>query len=145
MFFTYDNEWEKIIISNEVIDEYIIVFHKFRRTQDNTIRDNCIVKIEAIVEVIISNKDPNPKVNGKGIKKIKEAGIKIILNVLKEKGEKLNRRFFSLIKNKRPYIILKWAEPKNNFIANKKNESKLFLNTTKKTCWRHVWCSSIHI
>ena len=92
-------------------------------------------------EVIISNKDPNPKVNGKGIKKIKEAGIKIILNVLKEKGEKLNRRFFSLIKNKRPYIILKWAETKNNFIANKKNESKWISNNLSRQLV-HKWRAS---
>lgn len=89
-------------------------------------------------EVVISNKDPNPKVNGKGIKKIKEAGIKIILNVLKEKGEKLNRRFFCLIKNKRPYIILKWAQTKNNFIANKKNESKWISNNLSRQLV-HKW------
>ena len=35
-------------------------------------------------EIVISNKDPNPKVNGKGIKKIKEMGIKVVTNILKE-------------------------------------------------------------
>ena len=39
----------------KLIDEYIVDFHKFRRTKDNTIRDNCLVKIEEIVECIISN------------------------------------------------------------------------------------------
>ena len=89
-------------------------------------------------EIVISNKDPNPKVNGKSIKKIKENDIKVITNVLKEKGEKLNKRFFSLIGNKRPYIILKWAETKNNFIANKKNESKWISNDLSRQLV-HKW------
>ena len=91
-------------------------------------------------EIVISNKDPNPKVNGKGIKKIKEMGIKVVTNILKEKGEKLNKRFFNSIKNKRPYIILKWAETKNNLIANRKNNSKWISNNLSRQ-FVHKWRS----
>lgn len=63
-----------------------------------------------VKEVVIANVDPFKEVSGKGIQRLKDAGISVIAGVLSEKGAWLNRRFFNFHENKRPYIILKWAQ-----------------------------------
>ena len=55
--------------------------------------------------VIIGCVDSNPKVAGNGIKKLKDAGIEVIVNVLEEECRKLNEVFFYYIANKRPFIV----------------------------------------
>lgn len=70
-----------------------------------------------IKNVVIGNLDPNPKVAGKGIKKLKEAGCMVRTGVLKNECAELNKRFFTFYKKKRPYIILKWAQTLDGFIA----------------------------
>jgi diaminohydroxyphosphoribosylaminopyrimidine deaminase/5-amino-6-(5-phosphoribosylamino)uracil reductase len=71
-----------------------------------------------IPRVVISNLDSNPEVAGEGIKKLRNAGIEVITSVLENEGRFLNRRFFTYIEKKRPYIILKWAESLDGFIYN---------------------------
>jgi diaminohydroxyphosphoribosylaminopyrimidine deaminase/5-amino-6-(5-phosphoribosylamino)uracil reductase len=70
-----------------------------------------------IGHVVISNTDPYAEVNGSGIKRLTEAGIKVTQHVLENEGRELNRRFFTFHEKKRPYIILKWAQTLNGFIA----------------------------
>ncbi len=79
----------------------------------------CAVKIAelGIPEVIIGTIDTTAKVNGKGINILKNAGVKVITSVLEEKARWLNRRFFTFHEKKRPYIILKWAQTADGFIA----------------------------
>lgn len=77
-----------------------------------------------VKKVIICNEDPNPLVAGKGIKKLLNAGIEVESGVLKEKGLHLNRRFFGFHINKRPYIILKWAQTADQYIARENGDSK---------------------
>jgi diaminohydroxyphosphoribosylaminopyrimidine deaminase/5-amino-6-(5-phosphoribosylamino)uracil reductase len=77
---------------------------------------------EKVAKVVICNSDPFHEVNGKGIEKLKNAGIKVQLNVLLPKGEWLNRRFFTSQEKIRPYIILKWAESADGYIADKNNK-----------------------
>jgi len=77
-----------------------------------------------IKRVVIANIDPNPKVAGKGIKILKDAGIEVIEGIMEKDAFHLNRRFFTSILEKRPYIILKWAETKDGFIARKNYDSK---------------------
>lgn len=69
-----------------------------------------------IPRVVIANKDPNEKVNGKGIKQLQHAGIDVTVGVLANEGILLNKRFFTFHLLQRPYIILKWAETKNGYI-----------------------------
>lgn len=69
-----------------------------------------------IPEVIIGSTDPNPKVKGRGIKKLQDAGVKVHYGVLKNECDELNKRFFTYHIKKRPYIIFKWAETKDGFI-----------------------------
>jgi diaminohydroxyphosphoribosylaminopyrimidine deaminase/5-amino-6-(5-phosphoribosylamino)uracil reductase len=66
--------------------------------------------------VVIANRDPFPEVNGKGIEKLKAAGIKVTTDLLADEGAHLNRYFLTSVTKKRPYILLKWAESKDGFI-----------------------------
>lgn len=69
-----------------------------------------------IPNVIIGCIDSYSEVAGKGIEKLKAAGIDVVVGVLEEKSKELNKRFFTFHNKKRPYIILKWAETKDGFI-----------------------------
>ena len=60
--------------------------------------------------------DPFAEVQGRGIKKLKDAGIEITVGVLEKECQWLNRRFFTYHRKHRPYIILKWAQTANGFI-----------------------------
>lgn len=77
-----------------------------------------------IPHVVISTMDVNPLVAGNGIRKLRDAGIKVTQDILKKEGAGLNRRFFTYIEKKRPHIILKWAETSDGFIARVNNDSK---------------------
>lgn len=70
-----------------------------------------------IPNVIVGSKDPNSKVSGNGIRKLKEAGKNVTVGIREEECTRLNKRFFTFHKTKRPYIILKWAESQDGFIA----------------------------
>lgn len=69
-----------------------------------------------IPKVVIGTVDPFAKVAGKGIEKLKNAGIEVIVDVLKDKCLELNRRFFTFHKEQRPYVILKWAQTADGFV-----------------------------
>ena len=60
--------------------------------------------------VVVCNDDPNPQVSGRGYEKLRSAGIEVVTHVLEQEGRFLNRRFFTFMEQRRPYIILKWAE-----------------------------------
>ena len=70
-----------------------------------------------IPNVVIGTIDPFAKVAGNGIKKLLEAGKNVTVGILEEECNELNKRFFTFHTKKRPYIILKWAESQDGFIA----------------------------
>ena len=70
-----------------------------------------------IKTIVVGSIDPNPQVAGRGIKKLKDAGCRVITDVLKDECNALNKRFFTFHTKKRPFIILKWAQTKDGFIA----------------------------
>ncbi len=76
---------------------------------------NLIIEMQ-IPKVVIGCRDTNSLVNGKGIAKLKNAGIEVIEDTLKEESEFLNRRFFTFHAQQRPYILLKWAQSKDGFL-----------------------------
>lgn len=78
--------------------------------------------------VVISNRDPNPLVDGGGIEKLKAAGIDVTLSVLEETGRKLNEAYFTFITQKRPFVILKWAQSLDGRIATLHHDSSWISN-----------------
>ncbi|WP_138991017.1 bifunctional diaminohydroxyphosphoribosylaminopyrimidine deaminase/5-amino-6-(5-phosphoribosylamino)uracil reductase RibD [Larkinella sp. C7] len=72
---------------------------------------------KGVKKVIVCNDDPNPLVAGKGLAKLRAAGIEVETGLLAERGRELNRRFFTFIEQQRPYLILKWAETADGFMA----------------------------
>lgn len=71
---------------------------------------------KGIPRVVIGISDPNSLVAGKGIEKLKKAGVEVIDKILTKESRELNKRFFSSHEKKRPYIILKWAQTSDGFI-----------------------------
>ena len=69
---------------------------------------------EKIPRVVIGCRDPFSEVNGKGIEKLLAHGVQVDYPVLHEQSEELNRRFMTFHQQKRPYIILKWAQSVNH-------------------------------
>lgn len=69
-----------------------------------------------IPRVVIGCVDSFSEVSGKGIEKLKTAGIEVVVGVLEKESLELNKRFFTFHNKKRPYIILKWAETKDGYI-----------------------------
>ncbi|MBL7859084.1 MAG: bifunctional diaminohydroxyphosphoribosylaminopyrimidine deaminase/5-amino-6-(5-phosphoribosylamino)uracil reductase RibD [Cyclobacteriaceae bacterium] len=83
---------------------------------------------QGIKKVVIANVDPNPLVAGGGIKKLRDAGIDVISGILEKQGHELNKRFFTFMVKQRPYIILKWAETADGFVARENFDSKWISN-----------------
>ena len=91
-----------------------------------------------IPEVVICNSDPFKQVKGKGVKILKKAGVKVTIGVMEDLGAWVNRRFFTSIIENRPYIILKWAQTSDGFIARSNFDSKWISGTTSRKLV-HKW------
>jgi diaminohydroxyphosphoribosylaminopyrimidine deaminase/5-amino-6-(5-phosphoribosylamino)uracil reductase len=70
-----------------------------------------------IKKVVIACKDPFEKVNGSGIKKLEDNKVEVITGILEKEAIQLNKRFFIFHQQQMPYVILKWAESADGFIA----------------------------
>lgn len=79
-------------------------------------------------KVIVACIDPNPIVARKGIEKLKKAGIEVAVGLLENEATKINIRFFTSFNKKRPYIILKWAQTDDSFIARENYDSRWISN-----------------
>lgn len=77
-----------------------------------------------IPNIVIGTIDINSKVAGNGIKKLIEAGRNVTIGILEKECIASNQRFFTFHQKKRPYIILKWAESQDGFIAPKDKEEQ---------------------
>ena len=71
---------------------------------------------KGVRRVVVGCIDPFAEVQGRGIKKLREAGIEVTVGVLEKECQWLNRRFFTYHREHRPYTILKWAQTANGFI-----------------------------
>lgn len=91
-----------------------------------------------IPKVVVGTVDPFSKVNGLGIQKMKDAGIQVVSGILENKCTDLNKRFFTFHRKKRPYIILKWAQTAEGFIAAENGEQKWITNEYSKQLV-HKW------
>ena len=71
---------------------------------------------KGVRRVVVGTVDPFAEVQGRGIRKLQDAGIDVTVGVLEKECQWLNRRFFTYHREHRPYIILKWAQTANGFI-----------------------------
>jgi diaminohydroxyphosphoribosylaminopyrimidine deaminase/5-amino-6-(5-phosphoribosylamino)uracil reductase len=95
---------------------------------------------KGIKQVVVGCIDANAKVNGSGIQKLKSNGVEVTSGVLERECVDLNRRFFTFHQKKRPYIILKWAQTADGFIANPDGSTlKISNNMTDRLV--HKWRS----
>lgn len=69
-----------------------------------------------IPKVVIGTLDPNPKVAGRGVKMLRDAGVEVVTDVLVDKCRELNKRFFTFQEKKRPFVLLKWAQTADGFM-----------------------------
>jgi len=96
-----------------------------------------------IPKVVIGSIDSHSKVAGKGIERMKHAGIEVNVGALEDACKTLNKRFFSFHEQHRPYIILKWAETQDGFIdiAPQYKSSQKGLWITNDLCRKlvHKW------
>jgi diaminohydroxyphosphoribosylaminopyrimidine deaminase/5-amino-6-(5-phosphoribosylamino)uracil reductase len=76
-----------------------------------------LIIAKRIPRVVVGCRDPFPQVNGKGIEKLRAAGIEVTVGVLENECIDLNKRFFLFHTRHRPYIVLKWAQTANGMIA----------------------------
>ena len=97
-------------------------------------------------QVVIGCLDSNSLVAGKGVSHLENAGINVIVGVLEKECRMHHKRFFKVQENKRPYIILKWAETKDGFVAPiSKNENKpIFISNTYSQQLVHKLRSAEH-
>ena len=94
-----------------------------------------------IPNVIIGCIDPNSEVAGKGIKKLQENSVNVISGVLDKKCRDLNKRFFKFKNDKKPYVILKWAKSRDNFIAPINQNKPFWMTSEQSKKLVHKWRS----
>jgi diaminohydroxyphosphoribosylaminopyrimidine deaminase/5-amino-6-(5-phosphoribosylamino)uracil reductase len=70
-----------------------------------------------IPRVVAGCRDPFPQVNGKGIEKLRAAGVEVVVGLLEKECVEINRRFFTFYTKHRPYVVLKWAQSADGKIA----------------------------
>ncbi|MCB9065890.1 MAG: bifunctional diaminohydroxyphosphoribosylaminopyrimidine deaminase/5-amino-6-(5-phosphoribosylamino)uracil reductase RibD [Chitinophagales bacterium] len=93
---------------------------------------------EQVKRVVICNVDPFEQVAGKGIEILNNANIETTTGVLDDAGKWVNRRFFCYNEYKRPYIILKWAQTQDGFIA-PLNRERFQITNKQSTQLIHKW------
>lgn len=102
-----------------------------------------LIIASGIKKVIIGTVDPFAKVQGKGIKKLLDAGCEVRVGILEADCKLLNKRFFTFHEKKRPFIILKWAQTEDGFIAPEiRNERKpVWITNSNSNQLVHKWRS----
>jgi len=99
-----------------------------------------IIKCQ-ITNVVIGCIDNNIKVAGKGIEKLKNAGCQVTVGVLEAECKEHHKRFFTFHNKKRPYIIFKWAETQDGFMAplTKKDQRPVWISNDYSRQLTHKW------
>ena len=93
---------------------------------------------QKIQKVVIGSRDPNPKVSGKGIKMLQEAGIEVIEDFMREECDRLNPVFFHYITTKTPYVVMKYAMTLDGKIATKTGASKWITGEAARAEVQHM-------
>ncbi|CAM3762875.1 bifunctional diaminohydroxyphosphoribosylaminopyrimidine deaminase/5-amino-6-(5-phosphoribosylamino)uracil reductase RibD [Mucilaginibacter galii] len=113
---------------NQVLDNYPNAAELFKQSTIYVSLEPCahygktppcadlIIKHQ-IPKVVVGCRDPFAQVDGKGIEKLQQSGIEVIVGVFEQECRNLNKRFFTRVQKQRPYIILKWAQTANGYFA----------------------------
>lgn len=97
-----------------------------------------------IPRVVIGCRDSFSEVDGKGIERLRNAGVEVILGILEHESIELNRRFFTYYSKNRPYILLKWAQTQDGFIDKNRNDEKIgpnWISSEETKVLVHRWRS----
>lgn len=97
-----------------------------------------------VAKVFIGCEDPNPKVSGKGIERLRKAGIEVEIGLLGRAAEILNKRFFCFHQKQRPYVVLKWAQTKDGFLDKVRSNEKKgihWISSEESRALVHHWRS----
>lgn len=93
---------------------------------------------KGLKRVVIGTIDSNPAVGGKGVIRLKSAGIEVEVGVLEAECRAMNVRFFTSIEKQRPYVILKWAQTADGFVAHENYDSK-WISGPESRVLVHQW------
>lgn len=100
-----------------------------------------LIIAQRIPRVVIGCRDPFPGVNVKGIEKLQSAGVKVEVGVLEKECKELNKRFLIFHTQCRPYVILKWAQTSDGFIAGPPQSQRLLISNEFTNRLVHKWRS----
>jgi diaminohydroxyphosphoribosylaminopyrimidine deaminase/5-amino-6-(5-phosphoribosylamino)uracil reductase len=91
-----------------------------------------------ISRVVVANTDPNPLTAGKSLEKLRAAGVEVEAGILEEEGRWLNRVFFAWIAERRPFVILKWAQTSDGFMGRVGERTPISGAAAQRLvhCWR---------
>lgn len=92
-----------------------------------------------IKRIVVACTDTSDKVNGRGIKKLRDAGVEVITGILEHEAWQLNARFFTFQSKKRPYVLLKWAQSADGFVG--KTSPRLHISNEYSNRLVHKWRS----
>jgi diaminohydroxyphosphoribosylaminopyrimidine deaminase/5-amino-6-(5-phosphoribosylamino)uracil reductase len=91
-----------------------------------------------IKRVVAATTDPNPRVAGKGLRRLRAHGIKTVLGLMREEALALNRPFWNLMQKKRPYVILKAAASLDGRIETASGQSKWITSAAARAVSRRM-------
>lgn len=99
-----------------------------------------------IPNVVIGTIDTHSVVAGRGIKRLKDNGVNVVVGVLEEECKEHHKRFFTFQNKKRPFIILKWAETKDGFIAPNQKDAQepVWISNEYSKQLVHKWRAQEH-
>lgn len=91
-----------------------------------------------IRDVVVATKDPNPLVGGRGIRRLRAAGVAVRVGVLEDEARYLNRSFFLHITRRRPYVHLKIAQTLDGMIASRSGKPR-WISSKESRRMVHLW------
>jgi diaminohydroxyphosphoribosylaminopyrimidine deaminase/5-amino-6-(5-phosphoribosylamino)uracil reductase len=101
---------------------------------------------KGIPRVVVACTDPFPKIAGRGVKMLRDAGVEVIVGVMEREAIRLNRFFMTLHRKQRPYVILKWAQSEDGFLDRKRmdrSKAPVLLSTSVTRMMAHKLRSEV--
>ncbi len=108
----------------------------------NTPPCTLLILQERIPRVVISYIDHTPGVDGSGVARLREAGVDVVVGVLRQSGQQLSQARNTFVQEHRPYIILKYAQSADGFFAPEDNVQQWLSNAYSKRLV-HKWRSEV--